>query len=144
MFKSLLLLHLRKALFYFVRTLTIEWTHRREYPAQISVHLHASAKGITRNNTTGQNWSCRTYRKIVWWRVTKIRIIKTKYFVLIDMHNRNANNSCAYTLEQNLVETRGLEPRTSCVWSRHSNQLSYASISTVLCILPQKIGFVKR
>ena len=26
-----------------------------------------------------------------------------------------------------MVETRGLEPRTSCVWSRHSNQLSYAS-----------------
>ena len=42
-------------------------------------------------------------------------VVITKYFVLIDMHNRNVSNSCAYTLEQNLVETRGLEPRTSCV-----------------------------
>lgn len=39
----------------------------------------------------------------VWERVAKIRIIKTKYFVLIDTHNRNVSNSCAYTLEQNMA-----------------------------------------
>jgi len=49
-------------------------------------------------------------RNGVWERVAKIRIIKTKYFVLIDTHNRNVSNSCAYTLEQNMVGANGLEP----------------------------------
>ena len=37
-----------ESLFYFwFRTLKNEWTRKREYPAQISVHLHASAMGNT-------------------------------------------------------------------------------------------------
>lgn len=60
----------------------------------------------------------------VWERVAKIRIIKTKYFVLIDTHNRNVSNSCAYTLEQNMVGANGLEPLTPCTSSRCSSQLS--------------------
>ena len=30
-------------------------------------------------------------------------VVITKYFVLIDTHNRNISNSCAYTLEQNMA-----------------------------------------
>lgn len=37
-------------------------------------------------------------------------VVITKYFVLIDTHNRNVSNSCAYTLEQNMVGANGLEP----------------------------------
>ena len=63
-------------------------------------------------------------RNGVWERVAKIRIIKTKYFVLIDTHNRNVSNSCAYTLKQNMVGANGLEPLTPCTSSRCSSQLS--------------------
>ncbi|MFR7624943.1 MAG: hypothetical protein ACLUZ7_07285 [Hominenteromicrobium sp.] len=37
-------------------------------------------------------------------------VVITKYFVLIDTHNRNVSNSCAYILEQNMVGANGLEP----------------------------------
>ena len=36
-------------------------------------------------------------------------VVITKYFVLIDTHNRNVSNSCAYTLEQNMVGANGLD-----------------------------------
>ena len=51
-------------------------------------------------------------------------VVITKYFVLIDTHNRNVSNSCAYTLEQNMVGANGLEPLTPCTSSRCSSQLS--------------------
>ena len=120
MFKSLLLLHLRKALFYFARTLTIEWTHRREYPAQISVHVHASTMGITRISATGQTWSCRTYRNGVWERVTKTRNIKTnilcfEYFEYAEKINPSdfigKNVRCGGTLSA--IE---INPNKSKIW----------------------------
>ena len=51
-------------------------------------------------------------------------VVITKYFVLIDTHNRNVSNSCAYTLEQNMVGANGLEPLIPCTSSRCSSQLS--------------------
>ena len=59
-------------------------------------------------------------RNGVWERVAKIRIIKTKYFVLIDTHNRNVSNSCAYTLKQNMVGANGLEPGIKGIFEKNS------------------------
>ena len=55
-------------------------------------------------------------------------VVITKYFVLIDTHNRNVSNSCAYTLEQNMVGANGLEPLTPCTSSRCSSQGSAVQV----------------
>lgn len=51
----------------------------------------------------------------------------------LDYTSKNTKNPyCHYdNTGTALVETMGLEPMTSCVWSRRSNQLSYASKNDV-------------